>query len=260
MQLIQAVTKILVPKTLSPKTLSPGSITKYMCTEIIKGGIKGIKKGIAGLLILCLSQILVQTSYADDNNNIEKNRLRGSFTLLVSLAPLLGESWQYTHASLLPNEPTSESGYGFTFDFGDGSGNAFALDYYNIYEEASRRSISSDTSSFESLQLQGPLLGYRYHYPMGLYTGLGFWYPTTQVKLNRDLTRTYQPEIVSVLNLGFNSVLKSGFTIGAHLIHSLPVTLELDRDKLAEGDEIVGSGELKGVQVTSVYFKLGYSW
>lgn len=232
------------------------SITKYIC------------KGL--LLIVLLSQTIAQASHADDDDRTERNRLRGSFTLLASVAPLLGESWQYTHANLLPNEATRESGYGFTLDFGDGRGNAFALDYYNIYEEASRTATNANGAEknegyFQSLALNGPLLGYRYHYPMGLYMGLGFWYPDTQVKVDKDQSLAYKPEIISVLMLGFNSVLNSGFTVGAHLIHSLPATLEVDRNKNnftqinAEG-AIANNGELTGLQVTSVSLKLGYSW
>ncbi len=211
--------------------------------------------------------ICTQLTRADEVNTIPKSGLKGNFSLLVSLVPL-GEYLQYTHANILSNEPTSESGYGFTLDFADGQGNAFALDYYSLTEEASRPATgSNDNGYFESLSIAGPVLGYRYHYPMGFYTGLGFWYPETIVKKNRNQSLAYKPELLGVFMLGINGILDSGFTLGAHFIYSLPATLEVDRSKNdftalnnAEAGVIQDNGELKGLQVSSLSFKLGYSW
>ncbi|MBE8181943.1 MAG: hypothetical protein HAW61_00255 [Candidatus Portiera sp.] len=249
---------ISVTMVISAKKVTKFYITIYMQTY------RSMLPYILGVLAI-LSLGMSQPANADEDNTIHTSRLKGSFGLLLSVTPLFGEYLQYTHADLLQHEPTSESGYGFTLDFADDRGNALALDYYSIYEESSRSDVGTNLGYFESLSLSGPLLGYRHHYPMGMYLGLGFWYPDTLVKKTRDLSLAYKPELLSVLMLGMNRVTRSGFTVGLHLIHSLPTTLEVNRDKnnfaqLAQNGLVENNGELKGLQVTSLAFKLGYSW
>ena len=209
--------------------------------------------------------------------------IRGSVGILVGTVPL-SETLQYINAKGFGEEPTSESGIGFMLDIGSTSGNAFALDYYVLAEEATRtrtgttQDAGAQLSSTEKISISGPFLGYRYHYPGGFYLGFGFWY--MQVESEKSFSNsqqgeqgstenisTYRPEFLLALNLGYNQVFSSGFTIGAHLLHSFPGTLERDKVKFSDGTATGSdinphseSGELQGLQVTSLSFKLGYSW
>lgn len=228
-------------------------------------------------LLLLLLILLTGLAWGEDEQSREytekprkPSKLRGSVSVLFSLAPI-SEVFQYTHAGGLSQEPTSESGYGFTLDFSDYSGNAFALDYYQLDEEASRTYFSGTTARRynDSISLFGFMLGYRYHYPMGFYGGLGFWYPNVTVRRNdsasaEPATIKYNPEFIPVIHLGFNGIIGGGFTLGTHIIHSFPVTLELatgtDIQKLSSNGYITGGGELSNVQATAIYLKIGYSW
>ena len=203
--------------------------------------------------------------------------IRGSVGILVGTVPL-SETLQYINAKGFGEEPTSESGVGFMLDIGSTSGNAFALDYYVFVEEATRtrtgttQDDDAQLSSTEKISISGPFLGYRYHYPRGFYLGFGFWYTQAESEKSQqgeqgstENISTYRPEFLLALNLGYNQVFSSGFTIGAHLLHSFPGTLERDKLQFSDGtgsatNPLSESGELQGLQVTSLSFKLGYSW
>ena len=207
--------------------------------------------------------------------------IRGSVGILVGTVPL-SETLQYINAKGFGEEPTSESGVGFMLDIGSTSGNAFALDYYVLAEEATRtrtgttQDAGAQLSSTEKISILGPFLGYRYHYPGGFYLGFGFWYMQAESEKSFSNSQqgeqgstenisTYVPEFLLALNLGYNQVFSSGFTIGAHLLHSFPGTLERDKLQFSDGTGSATnphseSGELQGLQVTSLSFKLGYSW
>ncbi len=209
--------------------------------------------------------------------------IRGSVGILVGTVPL-SETLQYINAKGFGEEPTSESGVGFMLDIGSTSGNAFALDYYVFAEEATRTRTGTRTtqdagaqlSSTEKISISGPFLGYRYHYPGGFYLGFGFWYMQAESEKSFSNSQqgerggtenisTYRPEFLLALNLGYNYLFSSGFTIGAHLLHSFPGTLERDKLQFSDGTGSVTnphseSGELQDIQVTSLSFKLGYSW
>lgn len=215
------------------------------------------------ILFFCFVGLSPQTQAGDDEP------IHGSIALLLGFAPL-SETFQYIGENRYVQPPTSEHGYGFMLDIGSDSGNAFALDYYFFTEDAYRTSDNPNSITQEKISLSGVLLGYRYHYPQGFYTGIGFWYPQVQGEkaLNNGVANSrtsYQAEPLIALTFGHNVILKSGFTIGVNLFYSLPATLERDTISIdgslgSTSDPRAETGELHGVQVTSFAFKLGYSW
>ncbi len=208
------------------------------------------------------------------SNEQKKRKAAGTIKLFLSGGLVLPELQTIGYKDKNAYEPT-DSGVGFVLDINPGRGNhAVAVDYYTFKEEYSESESSVRFESEIEENFNVLLLGYRYHFNFGLYVGGGLMNlndPTitavvdTNENSENEVILGYKSVSPLALTLGYNHVFTSGFTIGAHLLRSSPVDLELTSYSI-DGRSIDLAGadtsdfDIKDFIIETVGLGIGYSW
>ena len=198
----------------------------------------------------------------------------GGIHVMISGGPYISESLQSLEYRGKSREPDGESGYGLVFDYIFEGGHAIAVDYYRFTEEFDETpELYSST-----IETNVVFLGYRHHFPSGFYLGGGVTiidkltgalhdFPVEDGSGNiigtAELHGGYGKERPIALTLGYQYAFSSGFSLGVHLLNTLPTTFELNSLVLGgtvyeDEDEVVG--DLEDFSIRSVGLLLGYAW
>ncbi len=140
----------------------------------------------------------------------------------------------------------STSALGIVSDIIVDYSHAIAIDYYRFRENYKGTYTETYGTPRTELRLaanveeryDGLLLGYRYHFPFGLYLGGGLLYldnPSINFSVNynnygnSEVLARYKGVQPLAFTLGYNYISEGGFVIGLHLLRSLPINTKLER-------------------------------
>ena len=159
-------------------------------------------------------------------------------------------------------------------------GHAIAIDYYRFRKSYKGTYVETYGTPRTELQLEadveerydGLLLGYRYHFPFGLYLGGGLLYlnnPGINFSVNynefgnSEVIARYKSVRPLVFTLGYNYISEGGFVIGLHLFRSLPIDTKFERfyvdDRSLDLTNDITSGfELKDDILQSLGLGIGF--
>ena len=202
-----------------------------------------------------------------------KDDVKGSASLFLGGGSLLGTLQSINYAGADSSKANEQTGYGFVLDFIFADNHALAVDYYTLSNgyDLPNKPVDSVNS--------GMFLGYRYHFHnklTGLYAGGGFLDTAVQLSNRRSIVDNrggqstiypdseylYKPTQLLAMTVGYDHVFANnlkGFTLGAHLMSTLPFSTDLQLQEKAPST-VEGGGTLEDFSVWVIGFKIGYSW